>query len=93
VTSIASGEFPGSPAPKGGQWRSGFPITLDLRLRPHRVPNGDQLVTGRVVRTFGVAELIVEVERADGANAYLIHSYVVPDPGMGATPVNPPAGR
>ena len=84
MNSIRNGAFPGSgPEPVVGEWRQGFEIRLDIRMRPRRVYDDGRFITGKLVRTFGVEERIVEVELPEGRNAYLIHSFVVPRPLIG----------
>ena len=84
MNSIREGAFPGSdPAPVAGQWRQGFEIRLDLRMRPHRVYNPGHFVTGQLISTFGVEERIVKVRTPEDRDAYLIHSFVVPRPLFG----------
>ena len=81
MTSIREGAFPGSEKqPVAGEWRQGFQIKLDVRMRPRRVYDPGFFVHGRVLRTFGAEERIVEVELHDGRSAFLIHSYVIPPP-------------
>lgn len=91
--SITSGEFPGVEVPKNHEWRQGLRVVLNRwTLRPERTT--EEWVTGRVVRTFGVDRLIVEVVTAAGASAFLVHSFVCPEPAsdvaLGATDPNPP---
>ena len=62
MNSIRQGAFPGSdPAPVVGQWRRGFEIRLDVRMRPRRIYDPGYFVTGQLITTFGVEERIVQV--------------------------------
>lgn len=65
-----------SGEPEFGQFRTGIPVTFDERMRPRIMYIPGDVVTGIVVRTFGIEYNFYTVADENGREWNVSHSWV-----------------